>query len=229
MVLYYILLPLAWLLDDAELKAKVRPWIEWILRSQREDGYFGPAEDRPSESPAVQRDNARDWWPKMGMLKVLQQYYSAPGDERVIELMSAYFRYQLRELPKTPLGHWTFWGEQRGGDNLGIVYWLYNITGDEFLLELGDLSREAHEELGRLAAESGLYCLVTYGEQAKRTAVVAAAKGQKTLHANNYREAADALLNRIQPGDALLVKASRGMALEKALEIFYAEQKKTKK
>ena len=45
-------------------------------------------------------------------------------------------------------------------------------------------------------------------------------QGQKTLHANNYREAADALLNRIQPGDALLVKASRGMALEKALENF---------
>ena len=99
----------------------------------------------------------------------------------------------------------------------------FALLGD--MLELGDLSREAHEELGRLAAESDLYCLVTYGEQAKRTAVVAAAKGQKTLHANNYREAADALLNRIQPGDALLVKASRGMALEKALEIFYAEQK----
>ena len=93
------------------------------------------------------------------------------------------------------------------------------------MLELGKLSREAHEELGRLAAESDLYCLVTYGENAKRTAVVAAAKGVKTLHANNYREAADALLNRIEPGDALLVKASRGMALEKVLEIFYAEQK----
>ena len=37
--------------------------------------------------------------------------------------------------------------------------------------------RQAHEELGRLAAESDLYCLVTYGENAKRTAVVAAAKG----------------------------------------------------
>ena len=99
----------------------------------------------------------------------------------------------------------------------------FALLGD--MLELGDLSRPAHEELGRLAAESGLYCLVTYGEQAKRTAVVAAAKGQKTLHAANYREAADALLNRIQPGDALLVKASRGMQLEKVLEIFYAEQK----
>ena len=99
----------------------------------------------------------------------------------------------------------------------------FALLGD--MLELGELSREAHEELGRLAAESDLYCLVTYGENAKRTAVVAAAKGVKTLHANSYREAADALLDRMEPGDALLVKASHGMALEKVLEIFYAEQK----
>ena len=39
---------------------------------------------------------------------------------------------------------------------------------------------------------------------------------------------ADALLNRMEPGDALLVKASRGMALEKVLEIFYKEQKDAK-
>ena len=99
----------------------------------------------------------------------------------------------------------------------------FALLGD--MLELGELSREAHEELGRLAAESDLYCLVTYGENAKRTAVVAAAKGVKTLHADSYREAADALLDRMEPGDALLVKASHGMALEKVLEIFYAEQK----
>lgn len=99
----------------------------------------------------------------------------------------------------------------------------FALLGD--MLELGELSREAHEELGRIAADSDLYCLVTYGEQCRRTAVVAAAKGLKTLYAANYREAADALLKRMQPGDALLVKASRGMALEKALELFYAEQK----
>ena len=44
------------------------------------------------------------------------------------------------------------------------------------------------------------------------------------MHANTYREAADALLRLMQPGDALLVKASRGMALEKVLELFYKEQ-----
>lgn len=42
---------------------------------------------------------------------------------------------------------------------------------------------------------------------------------------DTYREAAELLLARMQPGDALLVKASRGMALEKVLEIFYNEQK----
>lgn len=132
------LLPLAYILNDKALIAKVQPWIEWTLASQKPDGYFGPDTDRPHEA-GLQRDNARDWWPKMVMLKVLQQYYMATGDQRVIPFLTNYFKYQLAELPKTPLGHWTFWGEQRGGDNLLVVYWLYNITGDAFLLELGEL------------------------------------------------------------------------------------------
>ncbi len=37
------LLPLAYILDDDVLKAKVQPWIEWALqKSQREDAFFGP-------------------------------------------------------------------------------------------------------------------------------------------------------------------------------------------
>ncbi|MBE6276139.1 MAG: hypothetical protein E7096_07335 [Bacteroides sp.] len=132
------LLPLAYLLDDEDLKEKVKPWIEWTLASQKPNGYFGPDTDRPYER-GLQRSNAHDWWPKMVMLKIMQQHYSATGDQRVIDFMTKYFKYQLAELPKTPLGHWTFWGEQRGGDNLMMVYWLYNITGDKFLLELGEL------------------------------------------------------------------------------------------
>ena len=132
------LLPLAYLLDDEALKEKVKPWIEWTLASQKPNGYFGPDTDRAPE-PGLQRTNAHDWWPKMVMLKIMQQYYSATKDERVIEFLTKYFKYQLAELPKKPLGNWTFWGEQRGGDNLMVVYWLYNITGDKFLLELGEL------------------------------------------------------------------------------------------
>ena len=97
----------------------------------------------------------------------------------------------------------------------------FALLGD--MLELGDISRAAHEEVGRQAVENKVDYLVTYGEQAKRIAVVAAAKGLPTLHADTYAQAAETLLNKMQPGDALLVKASRGMALEKVLELFYKE------
>ena len=135
------LLPLAYILDDSSLKAKVQPWVEWTLQSQRPDGYFGPYVDREPEE-GLQRTNAQDWWPKMVVLKFMKQYYEATGDERVIPFMTNYFKYQLQELPRRPLNHWTRWGQQRGGDNLMIVYWLYNITGEKFLLDLGDLITE---------------------------------------------------------------------------------------
>ena len=132
------LLPLAYILEDRRLIAKVQPWIEWALASQTADGNFGPVTDRPAE-PGLQRDKARDWWPRMVVLKVLQQYHSATGDPRVLDFMGRYFRYQLAQLPRTPLDNWTKGGRVRGGDNLAVVYWLYNLTGEKFLLELGEL------------------------------------------------------------------------------------------
>lgn len=132
------LLPLAYILKDTALIAKVKPWVEWSIKSQQPDGYFGPSKDYSNE-PGIQRDNSRDWWPKMVMLKVLKQYYDATGDQRIIRLMTNYFRYQLKELPQKPLDHWTFWARYRAGDNLMVVYWLYNITGDAFLLDLANV------------------------------------------------------------------------------------------
>jgi uncharacterized protein len=135
------LLPLAYILDDDQLKNKVKPWVEWTLNNQREDGYIGPIpfEREPMPEEGLQKSMRKDWWPKMVMLKVLQQYHHATGDPRVVEALLKYFRYQLNELPETPLDHWTFWANRRGGDNLQVIHWLYNLTGEEFLLELGDL------------------------------------------------------------------------------------------
>ena len=99
----------------------------------------------------------------------------------------------------------------------------FALLGD--MLELGGMSGPAHAEAGRQAAEYGVDVLLCYGPESARMAEAAKAAGVKAAHVASYREAADALLSQIQPGDALLVKASRGMALEKALEIFYNEQK----
>lgn len=138
------LVPLAYILDDESLKAKAQEWIEWSIKNQREDGYFGPQPlpEGYERIPGTQQGNREDWWPKMVMLKVLQQYYMATQDERVIDLMLKYFTYQQKMLPDFPLGHWTYWGNRRGGDNLAIVYWLYNITNEKFLLELAETIHE---------------------------------------------------------------------------------------
>ena len=135
------LLPLAYILKNEELIGKVQHWVEWSLRNQRPDGNFGPLSlpENYQKVKGIQQGLRDDWWPKMVMLKVMQQYYMATGDKRVITFLTSYFKYQLKTLPTTPLGHWTFWATQRGGDNLAIVYWLYNITHDGFLLELSDL------------------------------------------------------------------------------------------
>lgn len=138
------LLPLAHLLGDEALLKKANRWVEWTLNNQRADGYLGPIpfESPPEKEEGLQRGKREDWWPKMVMLKILQSHYNATGDERVVEALTKYFKFQLKELPNRRLDHWTFWGNRRGGDNLMVVYWLYNITGDAFLLELGDVLKE---------------------------------------------------------------------------------------
>jgi hypothetical protein len=143
------LLPLAHLLGDEALLAKARPWIEWALASQRDDGSFGPRKNYPRE-PGLQRDNAEDWWPRMVVLKILMQHHSATGDPRVPAFMSKYFRYQLDTLPQKPLGHWTFWATYRACDNLAAVLWLYNLTGEPFLLELADLLHKQGHDFTRM-------------------------------------------------------------------------------
>ncbi|MCC7375807.1 MAG: glycoside hydrolase family 127 protein [Verrucomicrobiales bacterium] len=135
------LLPLAHQLGDSRLLAKAKPWIDWTLQNQDASGYLGPKrfEREPVGEPGLQKTPREDWWPRMVMLKVLQQHFMATGDPRVPEVLTRYFRYQLRELERTPLDHWSFWGNRRGGDNLMVALWLYNVTGESFLLDLARL------------------------------------------------------------------------------------------
>jgi uncharacterized protein len=136
--------PLAYLLDDKELEAKVLKYINWTLTNQRPSGYFGgitgferETGNKITEENVVNGGN--DWWPKMLMLKVLQQYYSVSGDKRVINFLTNYFHFQLKTLKGCPIGKWTEWAQSRGAENIMIAQWLYTITNDISLLELGNL------------------------------------------------------------------------------------------
>lgn len=135
--------PLAYLLDDKQLQEKVLRYINWTLDNQRPSGYFGPITKAERESgaeiTAANADLGEDWWPKMIMLKVLRQYYTATGDRRVVPFMADYFNYQREALKKAPIGKWTEWSQSRGHDNVLMAQWLYGITRDEKLLELASL------------------------------------------------------------------------------------------
>ena len=117
------LLALAHTLPHAPLIRRAQAWVEWSLQSQRADGFFGPADND-------------DWWPRMPMLDALRWYYEATGDARVLACITAYLRYQLTHLAAKPLDAWA---KPRGGDNLDTALWLYNRTGDAFLLDIADL------------------------------------------------------------------------------------------
>lgn len=113
------------ILKDPQIRQETGKWLDAAFRSQQPDGYFGPVENKAGP----------DLWPNMVMLWAMQSAYEATGDPRVISLMSRYFRYE-EQLPVRDLLPGS-WQKLRGGDNLESIYWLYNRTGEDFLLALG--------------------------------------------------------------------------------------------
>jgi len=123
-----------YILDDERMIKESKIWIEAALASQKEDGWFGP--DKGRKGAATRLQGREDLWPNMIMLFCLQDYYEFTRDKRVIELMTKYMKY-LTTVPEDRflVGYWP---KMRGGDLLYSVYWLYNRTGDNFLLELAE-------------------------------------------------------------------------------------------
>jgi len=101
---------------------------------------------------------------------------------------------------------------QRPGDARGPSKALA-VVGD--MLELGNHAPEAHREIGALAKTLGLG-VIALGDHA--ATVVAAAGGGDAELATTPVEAAARALARTQPGDWILLKASRGMRLERVLD-----------
>ncbi|HNY15797.1 MAG TPA: glycoside hydrolase family 127 protein, partial [Bacteroidales bacterium] len=113
------LVPLAYLLDDTYLKEKVKSWIEPILASTRDSGWYGPLKNT-------------DRWPLAVSNKVLMQYYEATGDQRSLEVLRKYFKY-INDTPPD-------WGENqwrgmRAMENAVTGYWLFRQTKEPWILD----------------------------------------------------------------------------------------------
>jgi UDP-N-acetylmuramoyl-tripeptide--D-alanyl-D-alanine ligase len=89
------------------------------------------------------------------------------------------------------------------------------------MLELGSAEEELHLELGRDAAAAGLAWLATLGARTRLSHEAALAAGlapSSAFHTEDPQALAAFVRERLRPGDALLVKGSRGMKLERLIE-----------
>ena len=92
------LYPLAVLLDNDRCLNTAKKWLEPVLGSQDEDGYFGAAYHK--KLPSINaKQTVCDLWPHMVMLDPLIQLYEHTADERVIPLMRRFFVKRQLFLP----------------------------------------------------------------------------------------------------------------------------------
>jgi len=90
------------------------------------------------------------------------------------------------------------------------------------MLELGDYGPTAHFEIGREAAEKA-DLLFAYGPLSDEM-VRGAASMAYAEHFGTHEELVTALKEKMQPGDSLLVKGSRGMHMERVLQLLFLEK-----
>jgi hypothetical protein len=119
---------LGYVLKDQALIAEGRQWIEAILKTQREDGYYGP------RMLLTSLQGHPDLWPHMLVNNILQSWYEYSGDDRVIPFLLTYHRWLNAQPPSTFSNG--YWPRIRFGDDIETCFWLYNRTGESFLLGL---------------------------------------------------------------------------------------------
>ena len=91
------------------------------------------------------------------------------------------------------------------------------VLGD--MLELGPIEEQAHRQVGQWVSQHHIEVLLAVGQRSRLMAEAAAGVGRVEWVPDT--EAARSVLRALwQPGDTLLLKASRGMGLDKLMTVF---------
>jgi hypothetical protein len=149
------------LLGDDRINAEAEKWIEAIFASQDKDGYFGPAELKTCRLESGK--TIPDLWPNMVMIDTLRSHYEYTGDGRVIELLRKVFSWCAAmddsclippfaafvppgsESNECPVNWHPVIQVIRSAEMLPHLYWLYNRTGEEWLLGLATKFKQRME------------------------------------------------------------------------------------
>ena len=118
-------IPLAWLLRDQPLQQRIAGYVDYILEHQHADGWLGPRVEAHSR--------AADLWSQALALKVLVGYHDATADDRIAGSVERALAMLDRHLDRNPLSHW---GQYRWFEFLVSIWWLYERSGERWLIDL---------------------------------------------------------------------------------------------
>lgn len=118
-------IPLAYLLEDEELIGRAKRYVDAILSRQEPDGWLCPC--------APEERRRYDMWALILIAKVLVLYADCSGDERIEEALSRALFCFNRHLDGATLFDW---GAARWFECLIPIFWLYERTGESWLLDL---------------------------------------------------------------------------------------------
>lgn len=118
-------IPLAYLLDDKDMISRAKKYIDAIISAQKYDGWICPCKDD-------ERDNY-DTWAVLLICKVLCLYCDCSRDNSVIKVIEKCLKQFNSHINHNTLRNW---GAARWFEGLISIYWLYEKTGEKWLLAL---------------------------------------------------------------------------------------------
>ena len=134
-------IPLAYLLDDEDMKARAKRYIDKILEFQRSDGWICPNGDTPIEK--------YDNWAVQLISKVLTVYYECSGDERIPDVLYRLMKnyYELLSTGRITLFRW---GQFRWFEAFIALNTLKKLYPDDaWIEELAKLLKEQGADYGK--------------------------------------------------------------------------------
>ncbi len=118
--------PLAYILEDEDMIARVKKYIDGIISGQCEDGWLCPC--------TLEERADYDMWALFLIDKVLMLYYDCSGDERIPQVVYASLKNLAEHIKAHPIMRW---GQTRWFECLIPIIALYDIYPEQWLIELG--------------------------------------------------------------------------------------------
>ena len=126
-------IPLAYLLENEELIATAKKYIDAIISAQEDDGWICPC---PKEKRAKY-----DTWAVQLICKTLKVYYDCSGDERIPDVIYNVLKnyYELLKSGEIKLFNW---GKSRWFETFISLNFIYKKYGEEWIKDLAKIIKE---------------------------------------------------------------------------------------